>query len=122
MLVIYAEKADVGKKIAAAIDGITLGTGKKVSFSELDTYKTQIGKQQREDGFLKIDYFGKDECFVTWGWGHMYGLKNAYDYDPAYKNWRNLPVPFIPEKFEFLPVRTGNKTFDDRNKKNISKS
>ena len=49
MLVIYAEKADVGKKIAAAIDGITLGTGKKVSFSELDTYKTQIGKQQSEN-------------------------------------------------------------------------
>ena len=116
MIVIYAEKADMGKKIAAAIDGITLTSGKKVSFSELDGYKGAISKQQKADGFLKISYFGKKECYVTWGWGHMYRLKHAYDYNPDYRNWSKLPVPFIPEKFEYLPVQTGDKVYDDRNK------
>lgn len=103
MIVIYAEKSDVGKKIAAAIDKITLSTGVAVSFDELDKYKSQVEAQQRKDGFLKVSYFTGEDCFVTWGWGHMFELKNAYDYNSSYRYWKNIPSPFIPEKFEFLP-------------------
>ena len=42
MITIYAEKPDVGTKIAAALDGITLDSGKKVTFEELGNYEKQI--------------------------------------------------------------------------------
>ena len=42
MITIYAEKPDVGTKIAAALDGITLESGKKVGFEELERYEKQV--------------------------------------------------------------------------------
>ena len=102
MITIYAEKPDVGKKIAAALDVITLHNGTKVSYEELAKYKGQIASQQHKDGFLKISYMGED-CYVTWGYGHMFELKQAKDYDEDYKNWSQMPMPFFPENWEVKP-------------------
>ena len=99
MITIFAEKPDVGMKIAAALDKITLNSGKVVNFSDLKSYEKQIKAQQRKDGYLRINYNG-DDCYVTWGFGHLCCLKQAKDYDDSYKNWKNLPVPFIPSKYE----------------------
>ena len=96
---IYAEKPDMGTKIAAALDCITLDNGKKVGFNELKKYENEIRKQRIRDGFFEIKYGGK-RAFVTWGFGHMCGLKQAYDYNPAWKDWKKLPLPFIPENYE----------------------
>lgn len=99
MIVIYAEKPDVGKKIAAALDCITLSSGKKVSFEELKNYEKDIKSQQFKDGYLKIR-FEEEETFVTWGYGHLCELKSAKDYNESYKQWRNIPIPFIPQPYE----------------------
>ncbi len=99
MIVIYAEKPDVGNKIAAALDKITLSSGKTVTFSNLKTEEKAVKSQQFKDGFLKIKYLG-DDCYVTWGYGHLCELKAAVDYDPDYKNWAKMPMPFIPDKYE----------------------
>ena len=86
MIVIYAEKPDVGKKIAAVFDGITLHDGKKVSFEELDHYEKAIKSQQYKDGYLEIKYAG-EQTFVTWGYGHLCELKSARDYDASTGGW-----------------------------------
>ena len=80
MIVIYAEKPDVGKKIAAALDCITLESGKRVSFDELKNHEKNIKAQQFKDGYLEIKYAG-EQTFVTWGYGHLCELKSAKDYD-----------------------------------------
>ena len=79
MITIYAEKPDVGTKIAAALDGITLESGKKVSFEELERYEKQVKALRTKNGYLKIKWQGQDVC-VTWGYGHMCELKQAWDY------------------------------------------
>lgn len=80
MITIYAEKPDVGTKIAAALDGITLESGKKVSFEELECYEKQVKALRTKNGYLKIKWQGQDVC-VTWGYGHMCELKQAWDYN-----------------------------------------
>lgn len=101
MITILAEKPDVGKKIAAALDKITLSTGKTVSFDQLKASEKAVKAQQSKDGYLKIRYDGQD-CYVTWGFGHLCELKQAKDYDPDFANWRKMPLPFIPDPYEIM--------------------
>ena len=70
MITILAEKPDVGMKIAAALDRITLHNGSTVSFKQLKTREKAVKAQQNKDGFLKINFRGT-ECYVTWGFGHL---------------------------------------------------
>ena len=42
MIAIYAEKPDMGTKIAAALFGIPLENGVVVTFSQLEKYERQI--------------------------------------------------------------------------------
>lgn len=99
MITIFAEKPDMGTKIAAALDGITLKTGKKVSFEQLSSYEKQIKALRAEQGYFLIRYQGQKTC-VTWGYGHLCELKQAQDYCPEYKNWRKLPLPYIPDCYD----------------------
>ena len=107
MITILAEKPDVGNKIAAALDKITLASGKEVTFAALKANERAVKSQQAKDGFLRIRYLDQD-CFVTWGFGHICELKEPEDYDPAYKNWYKRPLPFIPETYQ-LKVKDGHK-------------
>ena len=114
MITILAEKPDVGNKIAAALDRITLDGGKEVTFSGLKANERAVKAQQTRDGYLKIRYEGQD-CVVTWGFGHLGQLKEAKDYDPKYRSWYRIPRPFIPEKYELKPRESGG-SFDKRTK------
>lgn len=107
MITIYAEKPDMGTKIAAALDGITLDSGTKIPFSEIQTFERNIKAQRTRDGYFKIHYLGQP-AYVTWGYGHMCGLKQAKDYNPEYQNWKKLPLPFIPSQYE-LKLSEGAK-------------
>lgn len=106
MRVIYAEKPDIGTKIAAALDCIHLDNGTVVSFDKLLQYENEIKRQRATDGMFRITYKG-EETIVTWGYGHMVGLKQAYDYDEKYRKWSNIPLPYIPESYE-LKITTDN--------------
>ncbi len=118
MITILAEKPDVGNKIAAALDRITLASGKEVSFATLKANEKAVKTQQNKDGFLKIQFDGQ-ECYVTWGFGHLVQLKDAKDYDPAYANWRRMPRPFVPKPYE-LKLRENGNAFDARTKKQFA--
>ena len=118
MITILAEKPDVGNKIAAALDRITLASGKEVTFAALKANERAVKAQQANDGYLKIRFQGED-CCVTWGFGHLAQLKDAGDYDPAYRNWRKMPLPFIPAAYE-LKLRTDGSSFDARTKKQFA--
>lgn len=123
MVTILAEKPDVGNKIAAALDKIYLSSGKTVEFSALKANEKLIKAQQNRDGFLKIQYKGHD-CYVTWGYGHLCTLKQAQDYNPSYKNWRLLPLPYIPRRYEIKLRTSSNSNWDTKVEKqfNVVKS
>lgn len=109
MIVIYAEKPDMGTKIAAALDGISLGS-RKVSFSEIEKYERQIKAQRAKDGCFMIRYDHQETC-VIWGYGHMCELKQAKDINPAYAKWSNIPLPYIPEQYELKLVEGANQQY-----------
>lgn len=103
MVLIFAEKRDMGKKIAAALDAIHFPDGRVVQFEDLRKYEKDIEALQKKQNFLPIAFEG-EEGKVIWGQGHVCSLKQAHDYNPDYKLWSKLPVPFIPEKYEVLPI------------------
>lgn len=102
MIVIYAEKADVGNKIAAALGGFDLG-GTHIDFKNRQKHESAIKKLQREQGYLDIIFKGKP-CKVTWGYGHLYALQDVPEYNPDFKSWAKRPLCFIPETFQLHPT------------------
>lgn len=83
MTVIYAEKPDLARKIAYALNP----------------------KSKPQDGFIELSY-NNEPTIVTWGFGHMYGLQNAYDYDEKYKKWDISLYPFFPDEYK-IAMREG---------------
>ncbi len=98
MITIYAEKPDVARKIAAALGPIVLKDGTKVPYSDLSKYEKRIIGEFTKQGFIPIKWKSED-CNVTWGFGHLCGLSDMVDYDPDYKNWKNIELPFLPENY-----------------------
>jgi DNA topoisomerase-3 len=115
MIVIYAEKEDMGIKFAAALGGIPFN-GKLITMSNLSKCFNDVKKAADKQGYFQTSYNGFDYV-VTWGWGHFGTLKQAYDYNPDYKVWSKMPLPFFPTKYEIKrsnnPVEYFNKR-DDR--------
>src|SRR5659263_83465 len=54
-----------------------------------------------------------EESFVVWGFGHMCSLKQAKDYDPEFKQWSKIPIPFIPEIYEIMPRKAQGEDKSD---------
>ena len=68
------------------------------------------------DSFLKAGssldgYFEGGGYQVTWALGHLVGLKEPADYDPALKKWSLDTLPFVPETFE-LKLRGDRRARD----------
>ena len=113
MITIVAEKPDVGNKIAAALDHITMNDGKSVEFAALKANEKAVKSQQNRDGYLKINWQGQ-ECYVTWAYGHLCELKQAADYNSEYKYWSRMPLPFIPEKYEIKLKSAPDKSWEKK--------
>ena len=119
MVTIVAEKPNVAAKIAAALDCIRVNNSKTISFEKLDACEKEIKSFQFKNHHFDITYEG-EECKVTWGFGHLCALKQAYDYNPAYKSWTKMPLPFIPERYEIKLNSGKDANFNDRIKKQFN--
>lgn len=62
-----------------------------------------IGVLERHESHLVC----RNDCIVTWCYGHMLELYFPPDYDPKYKDWRQLPV--IPSKWKKKPIEKSQK-------------
>lgn len=79
---IIAEKPDMGRNIAAAID------------PKAKNHRT---------------YLEGDQYIITWAIGHLIGLAEPDAYDDKYKKWNINDLPIIPDDFKLVPNR---KTID----------
>lgn len=104
MVTIYAEKFDVGVKIAATLGGFDY-EGTLVTMKNVEKLKTKLEKDVKRKGVIYIKYEG-EQYAVTWGQGHMCGLMQARDYDPEYRSWSKMPMPFFPEEYK-IKIREG---------------
>lgn len=79
---VIAEKPDMGRNIASAID------------PKAKNHRTYIEGEQ---------------YIITWAIGHLIGLAEPDAYDTKYKKWNMEHLPIIPEQFRLVPNR---KTID----------
>ena len=97
---ILAEKPDFATTLAAVIGGCYIdGVELTPDMLTSKKYEGKIKSKRFKDGFLKARLDGK-ECVVTWVFGHLAELKQAYDYDPKYRVWKEDIFPFIPNEYE----------------------
>ncbi|WP_379126940.1 DNA topoisomerase 3 [Paenibacillus sp. sgz500958] len=73
---IIAEKPDMGRNIAAAIE--------------------PKAKNHRS-------YLEGEQYIITWAIGHLVGLAEPEAYDSKYKKWNINDLPIIPEQFKLIP-------------------
>ena len=72
---IIAEKPDMGRNIAAAIEP----------------------KALKRQGYLEGEHY-----IITWAIGHLVALADPDAYNPAFKKWNMAHLPIIPEQFELV--------------------
>ena len=70
--VVLAEKPSVARELAAVLNATS-----------------------RHDGYLAGNGYQ-----VTWALGHLVGLQEPADYDPALKRWSLSTLPFVPQAFK----------------------
>lgn len=103
MYIIVAEKEDMGNKIAAALHGFKLPSGKTITSANLADNIKEVKALQLKQGYLDITFRG-EPCKVTWALGHLYGLKDVFEYNKEYKVWSARPICFIPDKYQLRPL------------------
>lgn len=95
MITVLAEKFDIGAKIAAALQGIDC-EGKHITINNISENAKLLEQKIKPKGVIYITYQG-NKYAITWAQGHLCELKQAKDYNPDYKSWKNIPFPFFPE-------------------------
>lgn len=75
-ILVIAEKPDMGRNIAAAIEPRT------------------VNKRTHLEG---------EQYIITWAIGHLVGLAEPDQYDDKYKRWNLTHLPIIPETFRLIP-------------------
>lgn len=100
---IIAEKPDEGTWIAAVLGGVEIN-GEELTVSRLldEAFANKV-KKYRAKGYLE----GKDQngtpYLLTWGYGHLYELYQAKDYNPSIK-WNLTDFPFFPKEYKYKPM------------------
>ncbi len=54
-----------------------------------------LGATRRRDG-----YFEGQDYQVTWALGHLVGLCEPHEYDPALRRWSVQTLPIVPKPFK----------------------
>lgn len=98
-----AEKFDVAYAIAACLDHIDYN-GVVINKDNYKQYEETAKKALTKKGVLYITY-QQQKYAISWASGHLIQLKQAQDYNPDYKQWRNMPLPFFPDKYETMIKR-----------------
>lgn len=107
---IIAEKPDVALKIAANGRAV-LGDFKLGSTLLTKDYLTNH-TEACKSALRKCGYLENNGYVIGFAKGHLIRLAQAYEYNPDYKNWRNIPFAFIPDKFIYKPEESTKQVLD----------
>lgn len=111
---IITEKLSVACKVAAAgrkILGDFIINGTLITNDYLSKNDKKVQGMVSRQGKLENDNY-----IIMYAVGHLCGLAQAYDYNPSYKNWRNIPSKFYPEEFKLIVSKSTKNVFDNLNK------
>lgn len=86
MRLFIAEKPDLAKAIAAALNG------------EFKNYSNK-----------GVGYYTKGDDYITWSFGHLLELYKPEDYKAEWKKWDINDLPFNIAKYEYKPLEKSEK-------------
>ncbi|MCP4628623.1 MAG: DNA topoisomerase III, partial [bacterium] len=69
-------------------------------FSVAADFAKALGIRKKADG-----YFEGDGRLIAWAVGHLVELYEPDDYDKGLKRWRLETLPFIPDRFQYKPIK-----------------
>lgn len=96
---IIAEKLNVACKIGAGGHRV-LGEF-KLSNGQTLTPAYLAKNEKMVNGIVsKMGKLENDKYIIMFASGHLVELYQAKDYDPKFKNWREIPFPYIPKPFK----------------------
>ena len=65
-----------------------------------------VGARERATGWLHGNGY-----VVTWAIGHLVGLAQPHEIDPAWKAWRAELLPMLPEKWPLAVIESTKDQF-----------
>lgn len=98
-IVIFAEKPDIGTRLAATLGGCFIqGEELKPEMLTSKKYEAVIKRERHTKGYFTAKHKNQD-YIITWGFGHLAELQQAKDYDPKYQKWTESLFPFVPDEY-----------------------
>lgn len=95
---IVTEKPKVALKIAA--NGREILGGFKLNGVLLTKSYVEKNEESLARAIKKAGRLENNRYIISFAEGHLVSLFDAKDYNPSYRNWRNIPFPYIPEPFQ----------------------
>jgi DNA topoisomerase-3 len=95
---IVAEKPKVALKIAA--NGRRFLGDFKLNGVLLTKNYLEKNEESLAKAVKKIGYIENQNYIISFAEGHLVALYDAKDYNPDYRNWRNIPFPYVPNPFK----------------------
>ncbi|MCD7825114.1 MAG: DNA topoisomerase [Clostridiaceae bacterium] len=88
---------------------------KKLIISEKPSLARNVAVGTKERFEKKDGYMESEHYVITWGFGHLFGLKDVEEYQPDYSKDKKYPwkldmLPFYPSQFEFTLKKSGKET------------
>ena len=108
---IVVEKKSVACKIAATGRKF-LGDFKLNNGVLIDIAGYQKNEQKYHSIIGHMKKLENDKYIICFASGHLVTLCSAMDYDAKYKNWRNIPFPYVPKPFK-TKIMPGSKDLFD---------
>jgi len=100
---IVAEKPKVALKIAA--NGRKFLGDFKLNGVLLTKSYVEKNEESLAKAIKKIGYVENQNYIISFAEGHLVTLYDAKDYNPDYKNWRNIPFPYVPNPFKTKVIK-----------------
>lgn len=95
---IVAEKPKVALKIAA--NGRKFLGDFKLNGVLLTKSYLEKNEESCARAIKKVGYVENQNYIISFAEGHLVALFDAKDYNPSYRNWRNIPFPYVPNPFK----------------------
>ena len=86
--------------------------GKSVFIAEKPSVAQEFGKALHENFTRRDGFLESDNYIVTWCVGHLVTMSYPEKYDEKLKRWSFDTLPFLPEKFLYEVIPSGEKQFN----------
>lgn len=106
MILVYTNSRERAMRLATAIDGVVLRNKQKIRPSNYDSLRDILEQELITDGYVRAFFRGMPYVFL-YSDGPIKAPCKMVDYDASYASFKDRPIPFLPNQFEYRYVDAG---------------